>query len=210
MKTTLEAQDWRYATKQFDPTKKLTDAQVDLLKETLRLTPSSFGVQPWKFVMVETPELRQKLVEQSWGQAQVADASHLFVLCRLTEITEEWVLAYMANAAETRGVPLEAMDSFRDVVLNFIKGLDDEQKADWMNRQSYIALGNLMTVCAYEGIDACPMEGFNPAGYSEVLNLPELGLTPVVACPVGFRSKEDKYAAIPKVRFPAETVHLTL
>lgn len=206
MKASLEALSWRYATKEFDPSRTLSEEQLDLLKECLRLAPSSFGLQPWHFVIVTNQDIKESLVGASWGQAQVRDASHVFVLCRKQDTTVEDVDAYIADTAETRGQAVEDLQGFRDVMVGFIERMTQEQKIDWMARQIYIALSSLMTVAAYEGIDTCPMEGILPEKYSEILGLDAMGLVPILACPVGFRADSDKYASAAKVRYPADKV----
>ena len=148
MKSTLEALNWRYATKQFDPNRTLTGEQLHLLKESLRLAPSSFGLQPWHFVIVENQQLKEQLVGASWGQTQVREASHVFVICRKMDITVEDVDAFVADTAAARGQSVEELQGFRGVMVNFIQRMSHEQKIDWMSRQIYIALSSLMTVAA--------------------------------------------------------------
>ena len=207
---TLDALLWRYATKIFDPTRTLSDEQLHLLKESLRLAPSSFGLQPWHFVIVENQDLKEKLVAASWGQTQVRDASHVFVICRKKDLTVADIDAFVAQTAETRGQDVESLQGFRGVMVNFIERMNQQQKVDWMSRQIYIALSSLMTVAAYEGIDACPMEGIIPAQYSSILDLDKLGIVPILACPVGFRAESDKYATAAKIRHSTESVFTTL
>lgn len=206
MTSTLDALNWRYATKQFDASRKLSDDQLDLLKESLRLAPSSFGLQPWHFVIVESPELKEALVGASWGQTQVRDASQVIVLCRKMDLTVADIDAYVTQTAAERGQTVEDLAGFRGVMVSFVERMTQEQKIDWMSRQIYIALSSLMTVAAYEGIDACPMEGILPEKYSEILGLSELGVVPILACPVGFRSEADKYATAPKIRHTSDAV----
>ena len=202
----LRVQRWRYATKQFDPSKKLTESQIKILLESLRLSASSFGLQPWKFVVVENTKIRQELVQHSWGQRQVSEASHLIVLCSLLDMTETHVDANIERMAAMRGVPMDSLAGFKKMVMGFLSKFDTALKQKWMRDQVYLALGSLLTVCAVEGIDSCPMEGFDPAAYDRILGLNEKGLKSVVVCPVGYRSTEDKYSLQPKVRFEFDTV----
>lgn len=206
----IQQLNWRYATKGFDPAKKLTDEQVAGLKEVLRLSPSSFGLQPYKFVMVKAPELRAKLREHSWGQPQVTDASDLIVLCRRDRIDEVYVEQFIKMTADTRGVEASSFDAYKQMILGFVSGLTPETYAPWADKQVYLALGNLLTSCAVMGIDASPMEGFDPTKYDEILELPAKGLRAVVICAVGTRSAEDKYAEAKKVRYPQEELFVTL
>lgn len=206
----LEALNWRYATKQFDPAQKLSTEQLDRLLEALRLSASSFGLQPWKFVVVEDAAVRQELLPHSWNQPQVVDASHVIVLCRLASISDTEIDQFLEDTATTRDVPVESLEGYRGMMTGFINNFSEEKKAEWMFNQLYLALGNLLTVCAVEGIDACPMEGFSAAEYDRILGLEEKGLNSVVVCPIGFRSEEDKYATLAKVRYPTEDVIVRL
>lgn len=205
----LDSLNWRYATKAFDPARKISPADWSTLEQALVLTPSSFGLQPWKFVVITDQTVKDSLVPVSWGQRQVADASHIVVMAVKTEIGEADVTAYMENTAKTRGIPVESMDGFKNIILSFIAnppfGLTVK---DWVTRQAYISLGNLMTSASLLGIDTCPMEGFDPEKYNEILGLTKLGLRSVVTCPVGYRAESDKYASLPKVRFPASELVL--
>lgn len=203
----LQQLNWRYATKQFDSSRKIPDAIWDALAQSLVLAPSSFGLQPWKFFVVQDPDTRQLIKENAWGQSQVVDASHLVVLARKNEITDEDVDLYNQRIAEVRQVPLESLEGFGKVIKGFINQppypLDLKE---WATRQVYIALGQFMTSAAVLGIDTCPIEGFNPAKVDEILQLPALGYSSAVLCPAGYRAETDKYAALPKVRFPQESV----
>lgn len=202
----VEDLNWRYACKEFDKTKKISDEDFDTLLETLRLTASSFGLQLWNFVVIKNDKLREKLVEKSWGQRQVADASHLIVLCIKMDATESDIDAYIEDIAKTRKIERETLSGFKNMLMGFVSKKTIEQKHAWMKDQVYIALGTLLTVCANMRIDSCPMEGISPKGFSEVLDLESKGLKAVLACPVGYRSENDKYATLAKVRFPKEQV----
>lgn len=203
----IESLNWRYATKKFD-TKKLDQSQIDRVLESLRLSASSFGLQPMHIVMVENPKVREELVAQSWGQRQVVEASHLLVLCRQNDMTDSDVDNYIDLIVEARQAPKESLAQYTEIMKASVVKFPKEQKAGWMTNQVYLGLGNLLTACAVEGIDACPMEGFDKAAYDRILNLEEKGLSSVVVCPVGYRSAEDKYAEAPKVRKPmSEVLH---
>ena len=200
MNKIIEDLNWRYACKKFDANKKLSDKQLETVLEALRLTPSSYGIQPWKFVLVEDISLREKLVAASWGQEQVKDASHLLVLCAPLNVDEELMQNYIDDMAKTRNQAKEELDGFKGMIMKLTER-DTEKNKAWANNQVYIALGNLMTVCAHLKIDCCPMEGFKPSQYDEILGLKERGLRSVLVAPIGFRDSDDKYIAIPKVRF---------
>jgi nitroreductase len=202
----IESLNWRYATKVFDPSKKVSDSDFEQILEALRLSPSSFGMQPWKFVVVNDPAIRESLVPHSWGQRQVADACRLLVLCRPLSITDADVDRFIQFTADERGIDASTLEGFGGMIKGFLGRMSDQQKAQWMKDQVYIALGNLMTTTAVMGIDACPMEGFVPQEYDRILNLADKGLTSVVACPVGYRSAEDKYAEFAKIRYPMDEI----
>lgn len=192
---------WRYATKVFDPAAKLTDAQFEALLEVLRLTPSSFGLQPWKFIVVRDPAVREQLKPASWGQGQVTEASHLIVLAVMKQVTPEYVDHFVESIAKTRAVTAESLKGYRGMMVKSLTGKTEAETVQWASLQAYIALGSLMTVAALQGIDTCPMEGFERDKYDAILGLAPLGLTTAVVCPVGHRSAQDKYAAMAKVRF---------
>ena len=201
MNKLIEDLNWRYATKEFDTSKKISDEDFNILLESLRLAPSSFGLQPWKFVVVENTELRLKLVEKSWNQKQVQEASHLIVLCRINDLGDKLVDNFLDDTVKTRGGSREDIKGYEDVMKGFLSRMDDEKKAQWANQQIYIALGQLMTSSAHMRIDTCPMEGFIKPQYDAILDLAAKGLSSVVVCPVGYRAASDKYATTAKVRF---------
>lgn len=208
-KEIIESLNWRYATKKFDATKKISQEDLDTLKESLRLTPSSYGLQPWKFLIIENKELRSKLREHSWGQAQVTDASHLFVLCTYTDTTDDFIDAHIRNTAEIRNIDAATLQGYSNFVKAKMTELTAEQKQTWNSKQAYIALGQLMTVCAELRIDATPMEGFEPEKYNEILGLNERGLHATLVCPVGYRSEEDAAQHTTKVRKPLNDLFKT-
>ena len=203
----LDALSWRYATKKFDPSQKIPDDVWTTLEASLVLTPSSFGLQPWKFIIVDDPDLRAKLVSLSWGQAQVVDAARLVVFTLKQNVGEDHVDDYMASAAKIRGVTVESLAPFKKIIMGSLDGARAKGFLDvWQSRQVYIALGQFMASAALLGVDTCPMEGIEPAKYDEVLGLVGTGYTTLCACPVGYRSADDKYATTPKIRFPLPQV----
>jgi len=196
----IKALNNRYATKKFDATKKLSQDIVEQLIEAARLTPTSYGLQLMKLVVVENPKLREELVSASYGQNQVKDSSHLFVLCREENVTEDHIESYMSNIAGTRSVEIEKLNPFKNAIEQAVLPKTDEEKSDWMGRQVYIALGNLLTSCAILGVDSCPMEGFVPDEYDRILDLKSKGLKSVLVVPVGYRASDDFNAQNKKVR----------
>lgn len=196
--------NWRYATKKFDPSKTIADADWEALEQALILTPTSYGMQPYKFLVLTDPVLRAQLVPASWGQTQPVDCSHYIVFAARARNSEADVDRYLARMAEVRGMPAGALEGFKKVLMgDVVHGPRGQVSLEWAARQSYIALGNFMTCAALVGVDTCPMEGFEPEKYDEILGLPALGYHAVVACAAGYRSADDKYAAMPKVRFAA-------
>ncbi|MBL0313093.1 MAG: NAD(P)H-dependent oxidoreductase [Holophagaceae bacterium] len=195
--------EWRYATKQFDATRKLDPETWKALEEALVLTPSSYGLQPYKFFVVTDSGLKAKLRPASWGQSQIEDASHLVVFAIKKAMGEEHINRYVERIAQVRGVSAESLEGFRGfMVEKLVKGVRSGDIDQWATRQAYIALGNFMTSAALLGVDACPLEGLEPAAYDAILGLEAEGYATVCACAAGYRSEDDKYAKLPKVRFP--------
>lgn len=206
--TLLKQLEWRYATKAFDPTKKISDTDWATLEKALILTPTSYGMQPYKFLVITNQEIREKLVSASWNQRQPADCSHFVVFAARIKNTEADVDHYLSRIADVRGGSVEALGGLKKILMgDIVNGPRGQIALEWSTRQSYIALGNFMTAAALIGVDTCPMEGFAPPQYNEILDLPAQGLHAAVACAAGYRAETDKYASAPKVRLPAlETV----
>jgi nitroreductase len=193
---------WRYATKRFDATKAIPADTWSALEQALLLAPSSFGLQPWKFVVVTTPALKQQLRAASWGQAQVTDASHYVVFAGLRTTTEADVDRFLQCQSQVRGTPLESTAGYRKVLVDFLaKGWASKDLAAWNARQGYIALGQFMAAAAMIGVDTCPMEGIDMAAYDRILGLDGSRYTTLCGCAAGYRASDDKYATAPKVRF---------
>lgn len=204
------ALNWRYATKQFDPSKKISASDWQVLEEALRLTPSSFGMQPYKFVVVTDQKIKDELVAACWNQAQVAQCSHFVVFARNNEITVDTVNQYVELIAKTRNVSIESLKPLHGMMSGFVSGSTPEKLAEWAARQTYIALGNLMTSAATLHIDNCPMEGIVAADVDRILKLKEKGCSSVVACALGYRAADDKYAGLTKVRFPKDELFINI
>ena len=199
---------WRYATKQFDAQQKIPASVWGALEQSLILTPSSYGMQPWKFLVLnQDAEVRERLVGCSWGQRQVADSSHFVVFTVRTEITEQDVETYMDSITATRQVDKAVVAPLKKMIEGgIVRGLNATQQREWASRQAYIALGNFMTSAALLGVDTCPMEGLDPAKYDEILGLKGSGYATCVACAAGYRAATDKYAQLAKVRFTPHQV----
>jgi nitroreductase len=198
----INTYNWRYATKAFDPERKVSPENWETLQEALRLSPSSFGLQPWHFFSIKSSDLREKLLPHTWGQQQIIDCSHYLVCCTRTDIDVAFVEEFIASTAEQRDVTTESLQGYQDVVVDFITKLPMVHRIEWSQRQTYLALQRLMDTAALLEIDTCPIEGFVPAEYNEILDLPSRNLTASVCCAIGYRSPEDKYAQLPKSRFP--------
>ena len=203
----IDALQWRYATKAFDPKRKVPADLWAQIEASLVLTPSSFGLHPWKALVITDPVLREKLVPYAWNQRQVADASHLVVFASKRTVTEVDIDRFLQRIAEVRGGTADALMGYRSFMVgDLITGERATWIREWAARQAYIALGQLMTTAALLGLDACPMEGFIPPELDRLLDLEKDGLAAVVLCAVGYRSGEDRYAELPKVRFEAAEV----
>ncbi|WP_338461670.1 NAD(P)H-dependent oxidoreductase [Synechococcus elongatus IITB7] len=202
--TLLEALNWRYATKAFDPDRKIPADTWEALQQSLVLTPSSYGLQPWKVIQVESPELRSQLLPNSYNQKQVVDASHLIVFAARTELSESDVDRLIELTSSTRNVPADKLAGYRNMMVgDLVQGPRSAIINYWAANQAYIVLGNFLTAAALLGIDTCALEGIIPSAYDELLNLKGTGYQTVVAAVAGYRSAADPYAGLAKVRYPA-------
>lgn len=197
---------WRYATQKFDTSKKLNEEQLHLLKEAMRLAPSSYGFQPWKFIQVDDPKVREQIKQAAWGQPKVTEASHLFVFASKKDLTVEDAQHLVEETAQAQGKTVEDLSGMTQMLEGFISNLEPEAAEHWAARQVYIPLGFLLSVAAIYGIDAGPMEGFDKAKVDEILGLEKLGYKSRVMCAVGFRAKDDPAAERAKVRYPQQEV----
>ena len=199
--------NWRCAVKKFDTTKKIDDETWSALEQAMRLSASSYGLQPWKFVVVTDPEVKKKLPAVSYNQPQPADCSHLVVISRVANLDEAFLDRYVDLTAQIRSLPDEKKEAFKGMMTGFVTKTPEADKAVWSAKQCYIALGFLLSAAALLGVDAGPMEGFDKDAYDKILDLPAHGCHSVVICAMGHRSPDDHYAKMAKVRFPAsETV----
>ena len=202
----LKAMNWRYAVKKFDSTKKISDKDWNVLAESLRLSPSSYGLQPWKFVVVQDSKLREELRVHSWNQSQVTDCSHYVVLTTLVNMSKDYIDSYIEDMANTRGIAKETLMGFEKMLVQNLITNPPQSVLDWSHRQSYIAMGNVMTTAALFNVDACPMEGLVPAKYDEILGLNKTDYRTVAAVALGYRHTEDKLQHQKKVRFEQNKV----
>ena len=203
MKNVIEALKWRYAVSKFD-TKKLTDQQINDLLESAILSPSSYGLQPWKFIVVTNEEVRTKLKEAGYNQPKISESSHLVVFAVEKNINDALVDTFIEYVSTVRSIPMEDLKDYADMIKGTVNSKTPEQRIEWATRQAYIALGVLVTSGAVEGIDVAPMEGFDPKKFDEILGLDQMGLESKVIAAVGFRANDDSQALYKKVRFPKE------
>jgi len=203
--TLTQQLQWRYATKKFDATKRIDPITWAALENSLVLSPSSYGLQPWKFLVITDPELKAKLRPVSWNQAQVEDCSHHVVFLVKKNLGVPEIEHFVDRMAEVRQVPRESLEGYRGFMVgDLAQGPRAQVINEWAARQVYIALGTFMTAAALLGVDTCPMEGLDPAKYDQILGLEGTGWATLCACPTGYRSADDKYAELPKVRFKPE------
>ncbi|TSE10691.1 NAD(P)H-dependent oxidoreductase [Aquimarina algiphila] len=193
---------WRYATKKFDPTQKISETDLEKIKEAISLSASSYGLQPYTVLIIENSELRKQLQPVSWGQSQIVDASYLVVFCNHTKVGAETIDSYLKLKADTQNLNIEDLEGYGDFMKSKIGELNDDAIKNWTARQTYIGLGNLLAACAELKIDACPMEGFEPDEYDTILGLSEKGLSASVIATIGYRSDEDITKDSKKVRKP--------
>ena len=205
----IENAKWRYTTKKFDTTKKVSDKDLNILKEAITLSASSYGLQPYKVIIVENQELRAKLQPASWGQTQIVDASHLIVFANIINIGEPEIDDYFKNLIDTRGIPAEAVQGYSDYMKSNVLPLSEEVKNIWTAKQTYLALGNLLNAASELKIDVTPMEGFVPAQYNEILGLDKLNLNATLVAAVGYRHEEDATQHYKKVRKSNEDLFIT-
>lgn len=202
----IEQLQWRYATKKFDASKKLSKEKLNILKESFNLTATSYGLQPLNMIVIRNAEIKKQLVSATMNQPQVKDASHVLVLCTVTEMNSEYIKEYFKLVEQTRNTARKILDPFEIFLIDEFSKKKPEEIKLWMAKQAYLALGNLLTVCALEGIDSCPIEGFEPEKYDAILELKEKGLQSVLVLAVGYRDDTDLFSKLKKVRRGVDTV----
>lgn len=210
MSNFLNNQNWRYSTKKFDTTKKISAEDLHILKEAIRMSSSSYGLQPYKVIIVENPELRAQLQPAAWGQAQIVEASHLFIFASDTNIGEQAVDDYINAISTTRETPLESLTKYGDFMKSILSNFEPDTKKNWTAKQAYLALGNLLNAAAELKIDVTPMEGFVPEKVNEILGLDKLNLNATLIATIGYRHEEDVTQFYKKVRKSQEELFITL
>lgn len=202
MKDSIKNLEWRYAVKKFDSEKILSNDKIERLKKAFNLTATSYGLQPIRMVVVQNKELQEKLVASSYGQQQVSQASHVLVICIERVVDKDFIVKYFNRVKNIRNTSDSIISPFEDALVQSFSNKDIKEVKDWATNQAYLALGNLLTVCAFEEIDSCPMEGFLPSAYDELLELEQYGLSSALVLPVGYRAEDDMFADMKKVRRP--------
>lgn len=210
MSTFIENQNWRYATKKFNSDKKISNSDLEILKEAIQLSSSSYGLQPYKVLIIENEEIRKQLQPASWGQSQITDASHLFVFASVTNVDAAYITRYAENMAKTRNIPFDSVKGYADFMIGNITTLTPEKQIIWAQKQAYLALGNLLNAAAELKIDVTPMEGFLPEQYNEILGLKEKGLHATLVATIGYRHDEDDTQHYAKVRKPITELFETI
>ncbi|MDB2494730.1 NAD(P)H-dependent oxidoreductase [Flavobacteriaceae bacterium] len=206
----LKKLEWRYATKKFDATKKVSSKKITILKEAFNLTATSYGLQPLKLVVISNPKIIKDLVPLSYNQGQVGNASHIFVICIETSIDAKFIKKYFDLVNKTRNTSRDILKSYEDYLIDNFSKKTDEEITIWAAKQAYLTMGNLLTVCAVEEIDACPIEGFQPDQYDSYLNLSAKGLQSVLVMAVGHRSVDDAFSELKKVRRGVDEIVIDL
>ena len=202
----LKALNWRYATKKFDDSRILSEEKLEILKHAFNLTATSYGLQPLKMLVISNKEIQKQLTEFSMNQQQVSTASHVLVICTEKNVDEKFISGYFQRVKNLRDTPDEVLQPFHNFLVDDFKNKAIEEIEAWARNQAYLALGTLLTVCATEEIDACPMEGFEPAKYDDFLKLGDRNLQSVLVLPVGYRAKDDFFSELKKVRRPLDEV----
>lgn len=206
----LEDLKWRYATKKFDHNKEVSPEEIDVIKKSIQLAATSYGLQLFKVIEVKNKSIREKLLPASWNQKQVIEASHLFVFCNYIDVEDNNIDAYMKLKAEIQSLKIEDLKGYAGFIKDTLSAISQEKKQVWMAKQTYIALTNAMTACAALKIDSTPMEGFSPKSYSDILNLESKGLQASLVLAIGYRSEEDKTQYSKKVRKPIKDLFETV
>ena len=196
----IESLKWRYATKKFNSEKEIAQDKIDILKQAFNLTATSYGLQPIKLLVIKDKTLREKLLEHTYNQQQIIQASHILVFCIETKINKQYIEDYFNRVKDIRSTPETILKPYRDFLIEDFESRSEGYIKEWATRQAYLAMGNLLTVCAMEGIDSTPMEGFKPKSYDEVLSLKEKGLQSVLIMPIGYRAEDDIFSDFKKVR----------
>ena len=196
----IDQYKWRYATKIFDAKKKISDSNIELIKDSISLAPTSYGLQLFKVIIVEKKEIKDELKKASFNQSQISDASHIFVFCNSTKIVEDDIDNYIKNKAAVQNKTINEISVYGDFLKDTLLKKEDKKISTWTANQLYIALSHLLTFCPSLGIDSCPIEGFESHKYNDILKLNDRNLNPKVVAAVGYRSNKDLSQYEKKIR----------
>ena len=196
----IDSLNWRYATKKFDPTKKVSPEDLDDLLETLRLTPSSYGLQPYHFLVIKDEALRDRLDKAAYNPGKVNEASDYIVFCVRTDLTANDVHNFIDLVSQTRDTPLEHLAPYKNSLLQSVERISEDSVFDWASRQAYIAMGMLLMACGLKQIDSCPIEGIDTRAYDDILDLNKKGLRTIASVAIGYRADDDPFQHFTKVR----------
>lgn len=210
MKNIIDALEWRYAVKKFNEEALLSEQQLDAVKKAFNLSASSYGLQPYKLVMLQNKALQERLLPHSYNQKQVVQAAAVLVFCIRKDIDSSYIDGYFGLIASARGQSPESLDGYKNFMKSTLVGKTPAEMSLWATNQVYLNMGTLLTACAAMEIDSCPMEGFSPAGYNQVLELDKMGLEAVLVMPIGIRASDDSVAILKKVRKPLEEAVITI
>ncbi|WP_026994908.1 NAD(P)H-dependent oxidoreductase [Flectobacillus major] len=206
----VKSLEWRYATKKYDTSRQLSDEQYEDLLSSVQLAPSSYGLQPYRFITVTDPIKLEQISKAAFGQPQITTASKVLVVTVETNISNETVKNYIDNAAIARNTDRKNLEAREEFVNARLALLSSDQKIEWAEKQAFLAIGILVSAAAEAGIDASPMEGFDPKQVDKILGLKEQHLKSTLLFALGFRSSEDEFATIPKVRKTKEELFITV
>lgn len=204
----LDALQWRYATKKFDASRRISETDLASLQEAVRLSASSYGLQPYSVLVISDTELRAKLRPACWNQPQITEASHVFVFAGKKDFDHTLIDSYLDLVSTTRNLPLDSLEGYGDFMKSNLLNLPQVKKASWASHQAYLAAGNFLSAAAALQIDTCPMEGFERDAVDSILNLQDRGLTTALIVPVGYRSESDQTQYYKKVRRTPEELFI--
>jgi len=210
MKNIIDALEWRYAVKKFNKDALLSEQQLEAVKEAFNLSASSYGLQPYKLVMLQNKSLQERLLPHSYNQKQVVQAAAVLVFCIRKDIDSSYIDEYFGLIASARGQTPGSLEGYKNFMKNTLVGKTPAEMSLWATNQVYLNMGSLLTACAAMEIDSCPMEGFSPIGYNEVLELDKMGLEAVLIMPIGIRASDDSVGTLKKVRKPIEESVITI
>jgi len=200
MNNILDALEWRYAVKKFDDKASLTEQQILEVKKVFNLSASSYGLQPYKMIVVQNPELKEKLVPASFGQQQISQSAAILVFAVRTDFGMDYIDQFFKDMSTKRQIPLENLEGYKDFMKGSFANKSEDEISSWATKQVYLTMGHMLASLAALQIDACPMEGLDPQAYDKILDLDAKHLKTIIAMPIGVRAPDDASATALKVR----------